>query len=198
MRVRLARLAALFRRRPLDDRLSEEIEQHIALQVEENIRRGMTPQAARTKAMVAFGGVEQTREAHRDHRTFAWVDALRQDLLFARRTLAKSPGFVLIAVTVMGLAIGANTSLFTFFNGYALKPLRIPDADRNFEIYATRLRSSRNSVWSYPDVRQIRDWNGVFSDVYAYSEIDVPLLDPEPHTAHARFVSGNYFAVLGG
>src|SRR5579871_3812257 len=112
LRILWSRLRWLFRRREMDDRLNEEIEAHLELAMAENVRRGMTERDARYAALRSFGGVEQTKEAHRDTRGFAWLDALRQDMMYARRTLSKSPGFVLTAVAILSLAIGANTALF--------------------------------------------------------------------------------------
>ncbi len=197
LRVLLSRLLSLFRRRQLDDRLREEMATHLAMQAEENRRRGMTSGDAHYAALRAFGGVEQASEAHRDLRGFAWLDALLQDLRYARRTLVKSPGFVLTAVAVLALAVGANTALFTFFDGYVLKPIPIPDARSNFEVYAHVPRGDR-PLWSYADYQEIRKGNGVFTDTYAYAGADIRALTPEPCGVHAMFVSGSYFAMLGG
>jgi macrolide transport system ATP-binding/permease protein len=198
LRVLLSRVLSLFQRRQLDDRLREEMETHLAMQAEENRRRGMASDDAHYAALRAFGGVEQTAEAHRDQRGFAWLDALRQDLLYARRTLAKSPGFLLTAVAILSLAIGANTALFTLFDGYLLKPIPIPDAQRNFEVYASRNQASGAHIWSYADYQAFRQNNTAFVDTYAYSDSNIRILEPEPREAHALFVSGSYFTVLGG
>jgi len=198
LRILWSRLRWLFRRREMDDRLNEEIEAHLELAMAENVRRGMTERDARYAALRSFGGVEQTKEAHRDTRGFAWLDALRQDMMYARRTLSKSPGFVLTAVAILSLAIGANTALFTFFDGYVLKPIPIPDADRNFELNAIRARARGSHLWSYADYQQVRKSSNAFRDLYAYAGNDIRVLDPEPFEAHAVFVSGNYFLLLGG
>lgn len=198
MRALLLRLLSLFRRRSLDARMDEEIAAHLAMQADENVRRGMDESAAQYAALRAFGGVAQVREEHREARGFAWLDALRQDLGFARRTLAKSPGFVFAAVVILGLAIGANTALFTFFNGYVLRPIAISHADRNFEMNGIGKSFGLDTRWSVPDYREIAANHDVFSGAYAYSGRPVPVLDPQPRQALASLVSGNYFALLGG
>src|SRR5437899_2326419 len=112
MRVFLTRLLALFRKTSLDARMDSEIALHIEMQAGEHARRGLDPATARNAALRDFGGLERTREDHRAARSFAWLDALRQDTLYACRTLKKAPGFVLSAIVILGLAIGANTALF--------------------------------------------------------------------------------------
>jgi len=82
MGIILSRLLSLFRPRALDARMDEEIAAHIAMQAAEYVRRGMDPDAARYAALREFGGVEIAREDHRASRSFAWIDALQQDLLF--------------------------------------------------------------------------------------------------------------------
>lgn len=198
VRALAVRAASVFHRSTLDARVAEEIEHHLALEAAENARRGLTPSAARTDALRDFGGVAQTREAYHAASGFAWLDALRQDLLYALRTLRKSPGFALSAVVILALATGVNTALFTFFDGYVLKPIPIPDASRNFEVYPKLVRQGQFGVWSYPDFRQIAASNSVFSQTYAYQYRDLRILDPDARTAHVCFISGNYTGVFGG
>ncbi len=196
--MRFRHLASLFTSRALDARMDEEIAEHLKMQVAEHERRGMDPKSARYAALRDFGGVERAREAHRAARSFAWLDALRQDVLYARRTLTKSPGFALSAILILALAIGANTSLFTFVNGYLLKPIAINDPDRIYEVFPRRTLQNSSFLWSLPDYRLIAERNQAFSDTYAHVERNVAFLDPEPKTARVSLVSGNYMGVLGG
>jgi hypothetical protein len=106
-----ARLAALFGTRASDARLAEEIAEHIALATDDNIARGMAPEAARLAALRSFGGVARTTEIYRETRGFAALDALRQDVRYALRSYRLTPAFPVVALVTLTLAIGANTTI---------------------------------------------------------------------------------------
>ena len=87
IRAWLLRAAALFHGRSLDEDLAAELESHLQLHVDDNIRAGMTPEASRRHALIALGGVDATKERYRDRRGLPFADALRQDVVYAVRTL---------------------------------------------------------------------------------------------------------------
>ena len=110
LRMFVCRCTALFRRR-LDADLDEELRAHIDLAVEENIEKGMPGDVARTKALVEFGGVTQTREAYRMQRGLPFVETLIQDARYALRQLGRNPGFTLTVILTLALSIGLVTLL---------------------------------------------------------------------------------------
>src|SRR5712691_10231396 len=97
------RVSRLLRRRGLEHDLAAEVSAHIAMQAEENRRRGMSPEEARRAALVAFGGVDDVKESCRDAWGLRAVDALAQDLRFALRNLRRAPSFVGAVVVTLGL-----------------------------------------------------------------------------------------------
>src|SRR6266704_819361 len=100
----LQRLHNFLRPARTEPDLAREVASHLTLLEDELIRRGMTPEEARLAAMRAFGGVEQTKELHRDARSFVWLDDARRDVQYAVRLLRRNPLFALTAAA--SLAIG--------------------------------------------------------------------------------------------
>jgi len=120
------RLRNLVAGRRGDQRLREELKEHVALQTEENIRAGMLPEEARRQARLKLGGVESVRESYHAEEGLPSVEGLLQDLRFAFRVLAKAPGFTISAIAILALGIGANLTVFLVLYGVLLRPLSFP------------------------------------------------------------------------
>src|SRR5271154_1178722 len=124
-----------FHRGRTDSELAQEIDLYLAEEIDENLARGMSPEEARRLAYLKFGNPQQVRERVRRQNTFSVLDNIWRDLKYATRTLARSPGFALIAILVMALGIGANIALFTVVRSVLLNPLPFHDPCRLFVIF---------------------------------------------------------------
>src|SRR5713226_1641860 len=109
---------------------ADELDSHVALHIDENLRAGLTPDAARRAALVTLGGVEVTKERHRERRTIRFIETCLQDLRYAMRTVRRSPGFALAAISSLALGIGATTAAFSAVHGLLLSPYPYQGADR--------------------------------------------------------------------
>src|SRR5262245_15525839 len=130
LRIFFHRLLGLFLRRKLERELEEEIRSHLEMQIEDNLRQGMSLEDARRAARLRFGGVEQVKEAYRDKSRLGWLETLWQDLRYGMRMLLKSPAFTLTAILSLAIGIGANTALFSVINAVLWRPLPYPHAER--------------------------------------------------------------------
>lgn len=202
LRVFLSRLMSLFGWQRRERVLQDEIRFHLDMQIEENIRRGMTRFEAEDSARRSFGGIAQMQETYRHYGRFAWLDHLGRDLRFGLRMLRKAPGFSAVAILTIALGIGINASVFSLLNAMALRPLPLPNAARLVSIYQTfRGRHTRNvygnaALFSYPEYVEYRDHNQVFQGLTAYSgELHVSL-DGNREKVAGDLTACNYFQVL--
>ena len=189
----LTRLLNSATRRAQDERLKEEIEEHIALQIEENLRAGLSPIEARRQAMLKFGGVEAVKEDYRAERGLLLIENLARDFRFAVRMLRKSRGFTAVAVVTLAMAIGANALVFGVMDALILRPLNVPQAE---SLYGTEYGVD-TGFQSYPNYVDLRDRNRSFDGLAAFSFAFAGLDTGEnPSNANGYATTGNYFDVL--
>jgi predicted permease len=188
--IRLFNSAA---RQTHDERLSEETQEHIALQTEENLRAGLSPVEARRQAMLKFGGVEAMKQDYRAERGLQLIENLAPDFRFALRMLRKSPGFTAVAVVTLAMAIGANAVVFGVMDALILRPLNVPQAEN---LYGTEYGVD-TGFQSYPNYVDLRDrsssFDGLAAFTFAFAGLDT---GENPSSANGYATSGNYFDVL--
>jgi len=180
-------------RRADEDRLREEIEEHLALQTADNLRAGLSPVEARRQALLKFGGVEATKQDYRAERRLLVIENLVQDVRFGLRMLRKSPGFAAVAVLTLALAIGANAVVFGLMDALVLRPLNVPEAE---SLWGTRYGVD-TGFQSYPNYLDLRDRNRTFDGLAAFQFAFVGLdTGQDPSLAAGFAATGNYFDVL--
>ena len=204
------RLRALFDRGSVERELHDELSFHIERQAETYARQGMDERAALRRARLEFGGLEQMKEVSRDVRGTARLESILRDLRYAVRSLRHRPAFTLTVIATLALGIGANTAIFTLVDALVLRPLPVPHAEQLVIVSDPAAVSSNGTAYppitdfvSFPLYRDVRARNSVFTDMYANGasgSLDVKIgagTDAATEQPNARFVTGNFFSVLG-
>ena len=190
-----------------DRRLREEMEQHLALQTDENIRAGMNPLEARRQAILKFGPVEAVGESYHAEQGLPLIETVLQDCRYAIRMSLRSPVLSMVAVLTLALGIGANTAIFSFLDAVLLRSLPVKDPQRLVKLGVEDWGGITDSfacteLYSYPFYRQFQRDNQVFSDTAAILSMmnDVHgFVDDrkDSELIHVQTVSGTYFQTLG-
>ena len=168
LRTMVSRIAAMFRRRRLDQESDEELRAHLEMAAEEHRRRGMSAEEARQAALRDFGGVTQVRERVRMREGVPFVENVRRDVTYSLRQMRKSPGFAAVVVATLALGIGANAAVFSVLNAVLLRPLDFPNANRLVEI--TSLKDGKPVGTSPPDVKDFAAQSRSFEKMAVYDE----------------------------
>ncbi len=98
-------------------------------------------------------------------RPAAGTENLVSDVKLAVRLLRKSPGFTLVALATLTVAIGANTAVFSLLNALMLRPLPVPEADR---LVVLNMRPGEGSRFTYPQFRDLEKTSAVFANVLSF------------------------------
>lgn len=174
------------------------------MHIEDNLRAGLSPAQARREALMKLGGLEQTKESHRERRGLPFLDVLIQDLRFGTRMLGKNPGFTFVAVLTLALGISANATIFSFVSAVLYRRPPVYDSDRLLVLYGTTLK---HGMWDFNGLNRVsapsyfawKHENDVFSDVAAMEPYGGANLTGggDPQRVSANRVSANYFSVVG-
>jgi predicted permease len=195
----------LFRRRNAAARLDQELEFHLERQVAENVAAGMDPAEARSAALRLFGNPTLLREEAQSFWSWNSLGKAWRDLRYGARTLRRSPGFAVLAVTVMALGIGATTSFFTIVRSVLLNPLPFAEPDQLVMVYdhfrdQANLGGSPYNVVAPGDFYDWREKTNGFQDMAAWNPWGCTLAGSNaemPESVAAATGSWNLLALLG-
>jgi predicted permease len=197
LRAWCIRLIDLTRWRARERDMHEELESHLELHVEHNLRIGLAPDEARRRALLALGGFEQAKERYRDRAGVPWIETLLRDFRDAGRRLRRSPGPVLIILVTLAAALAVNSTVFAIADSLLLRPLSLPDVDRLVLVFETPAGGGRS--WTSPAT--FLDWQRratSFRTLVAKTIEDVELGDHDgPERIRAATVSHDFFTVVG-
>jgi predicted permease len=205
------RLGSWVTTRKDEERLRAEIEAHITLQIEENIRAGLSAEDARREAMWKFGPVAAVKESYREQRGLPPIETLIQDTRYALRRLRMAPAFTIATILTLALGIGATTAIFTLVHAVLLKSLPVANPSELVRLgKETRCcywggydQANEFSLASYDLYKYFRDHTKEFVELSAFSAPSNLLgvrragATQPAQSYPGEFVSGNYFATFG-
>lgn len=197
MRAWCLRLTGLFDKERKDGELSAELESHLQMHIEDNLRAGMSPAEARRNALLSLGGMEQTKEKCRNRRSIPVLESLLQDVRFGARMLRKSPGFTTVAILTLALGIGANTVVFSVIDRVLFNLFPFIQPQQLVAIYQRDPEIPKSSI-SYPNFLDLQRENHTFQAMAVWRHSGFTLASTgESEHLWGKMISANYFSVLG-
>jgi len=194
IRAFLWRIFHLNRRTKSEASIEGELEFHLHMEIEQNLRQGMSHEEARRQALISLGGLDQTKEACRETCAIRWASEFRQDLRYGWRMLRKSPRFTAIAVLTLALGVGANTAIFSAVNGILLRPLPYADSSR----LVTIQREALPYYITFAQLREIQQQCTTLEGVMIYNTSRLLITGGKvPKQVEAAYVSNDFFPLLG-
>ncbi len=200
LRVLTSRLTGIFLKDKSDGEMDEEFRFHLDQQIEENLRRGMSPEEARDAALRQFGGVMQSKETYRDQRGIPFLETLWRDVWYGLRGMWRDRAFALSAILSLAVGIGATTTIFSVMNLFVFRPLPFREPHQLVMLgeYNSKEEDKRN-----PTLSSALNWRQHCQSfeqmelAVAYSEPETMLGAGENERIKLQFVSGGLFSMLG-
>src|ERR687891_2099410 len=188
------RLRALRRRDSVINDIDREMRTHLDLQIEENIKAGMSPDEAREKARRSFGNLNRAVDAAYDVKGGGLLETLAQDIRYGARVLLKHKAFTSIAVITLALGIGANTAIFSVVNELLLRPLPYRDAERIVTLWEVSPNGRRQNTTSRANFRAWRSQSTSYEHMSAFSDQRFNLTgDGEPEELSIQLATPEIF-----
>jgi predicted permease len=197
-----SRIFALFRRRKMDREFDAELAAHLELAIDENLGRGMTAEEARRQAMIRLGGMGATKELYREHRGLPAIEMFLQDVRYSLRTLRRDAGLATFAILIVGLGVGASSTIFSVINALLVRPLPFAEPGRLAWIQNAFSPGLSGETIQVNHLLDLRAQNQSFSEIAAYTPFykvgDNRLTGSgEPVSLTGVPVTENFFPLLG-
>src|SRR6516164_6038530 len=191
------RLRSLFRNDKAEQDLGEELQFHLQSQIDENVARGMNPQEARRAALHALGGVEQVKEECREAREMNLIENFARDLRLGLRMLRRNPGFTVLAILCLTLAIGANATVFGWVEGILLRPYPLVSDQERLVALAGTVRGERDET-SWPDLLDVQRSCKLCETLFVSNITGATVsVGERAQIITGSIVSANYFDAIG-
>ncbi|HTB13027.1 MAG TPA: ABC transporter permease [Bryobacteraceae bacterium] len=193
----MRRAAGLLPNARREQELADELNAHLAMHIDDNLRRGMSVEDARRDAVLTLGGIEPTKQLYRERRTVPFLENLMQDVRFAVRQLRKNPGFTATAVFMLALGMSASVAIFVFVDAALIKPLPYRDPARLIVVYETA-QPCLQCPLSYLDFLDWKKLNTGFQSMDAFRYANITVSVPEgAESAESFRVTSGFFRTLG-
>jgi predicted permease len=185
-------------RQAQEERLREEIAEHIALQTDENLRAGYSPIEARRQAMLKFGGVEAIKEDYRAERGVLLIENLLGDLRNAVRSISRMPGLAAVIIVSLAIGIGVNTTIFSWIQMMLFEPMPAVRGAASFLMVEPRTETGGYPGASWQEYRDLQTQVPALRDILASQMVPFNVGERgQTERTHGQLVSGNYFSALG-
>jgi len=197
--ILLSRLRSLAFRRSREAELREELQLHLEREADRLQASGLSREEARLQAGRRFGGVEQIKDACRDARGTAALDALARDTRHGLRRLVRDWRFTVAAVLILGLAIGANTAIFSVVNAVLFRDPAAADPGRLVNIYQNDRAGRPRIVTSSAAYTEMAAYTDVFAATMAATmpELARYLHEGAVRSAVVEYATASYLETLG-
>src|SRR3954469_22615011 len=193
----LARLLGIFRKDELGQRIAEEMQSHIEMEIADRVRGGQDEETARREVLMRFHGVDATKERYREQGGVPAIEHFVQDVRYALRAFRKEPSFALTATAVLTLGFIASLTIFALVDAALIKPLPYRDPNHLMFVSSSVEGIGRANI-SYLDFVDWKKQNKVFSDFDIYRGSGYLLAnDRGTELVRGADVSAGFFRTLG-
>jgi len=195
----LYRIRALLSRRTVERELDDELRFHVQQQTDKYVSAGLSREEAARRVRLEFGGLDEVKEECRDARGIGALEEIARNVRYACRTLAKRPGFTIVAVATLALGIGASSAVFSALNAILLRPLPLPDADRLMLL--EQHVSDATTLGTFVAPARLADWqrqNRTFEAITGYFADDISETGGDlPERVACAWVAPGFFQAWG-